>query len=417
MLNTIMNLTRLSILLKLQSGAIFVTSFLMPIVMMIILGLAITAEVPALRVDVANMDVDDAGEPEPQAAELIAALRDVAGDTEAVIICVYGADDNPEACSLAEDARYEDIGTARLEDRDAIAALEIPAGFTEQLRNGDAVSLVYRADQDFNAATVTQNTVITAVDRINSSVRIANAATEVAAEQLGAEDEAGAFAALLSQAQAALEAPPAIVNVDSSAPNVATGTNQSVPGIASMFVFITLMNTASFLVFERERGTLQRLIVMPVRRGVILMGKVLGEYVFAVLQFGLFILLGYFFLGVNFGDDPLGVVGIVLAFCSAGVGLGLLLSTLVRTADQAAGIALMLALTAAPLGGAWWPSELNPDFIQAIGRLAPIAWAMDAFTELQFQQGTLMDILPSLGVMLLMGVVFGGLAVLNFRYE
>src|SRR5690606_41999788 len=47
----------------------------------------------------------------------------------------------------------------------------------------------------------------------------------------------------------------------------------------------------------------------------------------------------------------------------------------------------LLGLTFASLGGAWWPLEIVPRYMQQIGHLSPIAWAMDAFRDLLFYQG------------------------------
>jgi ABC-2 type transport system permease protein len=107
----------------------------------------------------------------------------------------------------------------------------------------------------------------------------------------------------------------------------------------------------------------------------------------------------------------------VLTFTLAATALGLALATVVRTSAQAQGISLLMGLTLAPLGGAWWPLEIVPDFMRIIGHISPIAWAMDAFHELMWYDGTLVDILPMLGVLLGMAVVFFAWGALMFKYE
>jgi ABC-2 type transport system permease protein len=76
-----------------------------------------------------------------------------------------------------------------------------------------------------------------------------------------------------------------------------------------------------------------------------------------------------------------------------------------------------MGMTLAPLGGAWWPLEIVPDFMKTIGHLSPIAWAMDAFQEMMFYNGGVLDILPMLGVLLIMAAAFFGFGVWRFRYE
>ena len=51
-------------------------------------------------------------------------------------------------------------------------------------------------------------------------------------------------------------------------------------------------------------------------------------------------------------------------------------------------LAVLLSLTLAPLGGAWWPLEIVPAWMQAIGHVSPVAWAMDAYRSLTFYGGS-----------------------------
>ncbi|MFN2273404.1 MAG: ABC transporter permease, partial [Anaerolineales bacterium] len=85
--------------------------------------------------------------------------------------------------------------------------------------------------------------------------------------------------------------------------------------------------------------------------------------------------------------------------------------------QQASGFALLLSLILAPLGGAWWPLHIVPRFMQVIGHISPIAWSMDAFTNLIFEGGGVGSILLPVGVLLAIAVVAFALAVRFFRYE
>ena len=77
---------------------------------------------------------------------------------------------------------------------------------------------------------------------------------------------------------------------------------------------------------------------------------------------------------------------------------------------------MRLALTFASLGGAWWPLEIVPEFMQRIGHLTPVAWVMDAFRDLLFYGGGLSAILPELAVLLGAAVLLFGVGIWRFRY-
>ncbi|NDJ85413.1 MAG: ABC transporter permease [Chloroflexi bacterium] len=416
----IFELILLNMRLAVQDFTNLLLLFVMPIAMMIVLALAIGEQQTTLAIDVVNRDGDDA----PMADQFIAQLRDVSDETETVIVCVYGADDNPDDCELGDDLDNADDARTRLEEGNAAAAVIIPAGFSEALQRGEPVTITYQAEQGLNASTVTRNTVDTAIGRVAGAVQIAEAGVSTAIEQFGAydngQDQAAreeAQASLLERARAALADPPVRVELESTGEDLnRLGANQSVPGIATMFVLLTALNGASTLVQERERGTLQRLYVLPVPKFHVVFGKLGGIYAFSVMQFVIFIVVGVL-MDVSWGGNYLAIAVIVLTFALAANALGFVLATMVRTYEQAGGIALLLGLTLAPIGGAWWPMEIMPEFMQTIGHISPIAWAMDAFSELLYYDGGLVDILPMAGVLVGMAIGLTVIAVLRFGYE
>jgi ABC-2 type transport system permease protein len=137
--------------------------------------------------------------------------------------------------------------------------------------------------------------------------------------------------------------------------------------------------------------------------------------VLCVLVFAVMVSLGTIF-GVRWGN-PLGVVAIILVYSLAVTAIALAFSTLVRSQGQAAGITLLLALTLAPLGGAWWPLNFVPDWMRTLAQISPIYWSQEAFSRLIYYNGTLTDILSQLGVLLLFGAVFFAFGLARFRYE
>ncbi|NJL96005.1 MAG: ABC transporter permease [Anaerolineae bacterium] len=258
----------------------------------------------------------------------------------------------------------------------------------------------------------------TALGRLTTGVAIANQASQAAVTLLGADPATvqAEYSALRGDVRDGLEAQPATVQAESTGREVGIGANQSVPGIASMFVLISLLGNASSILLDRQRGTLQRLYVAPMRRGYILLGKMAGSFLFGFLQFLIFVVVGVL-LGVEWGDNILAIGLVIVAFCMTGTALGFLLATFVDTIDQASGIALLMALTLAPIGGAWWPLEIVPDFMQTIAHISPIFYAMSSFNEIIYYGGGLLEVLPYVGVLLAMTAAFTGAAVARFRYE
>ncbi len=418
-MKTIWNIAYLHLFIALQDRSTYVQSILVPIILMVVLALANSEDsiqTARLLVDVVDQDQS------ALSVEFIQTLQTSANQTDTVIICIYGASNNPDDCELSTSDRFEQAGMERLEDLTTSAALIIPTGFGETLINGNTIALEYRSDSQFNNQTVARTTVDAALSRFNAALAIANTGVSATETYFADYEDTSArqqdFNALRQSAEVALQTSPATLQTTSSTDEVIVGlgTRQSVPGQGSMFVLFSLLGIASYMVQERNNGTLQRLMIVPTHKFNIVAGKILGVFLFGLLQFGVFILAGSV-MGLDWGNDPFAILLLVVAYCLAGTALGFLVATFTRTAAQAANAALLFGLILAPLGGAWWPLTIVPDFMQTIGRISIISWVMEGFYELLYYNGTVIDVLPMVGALMAFAVFFMGAAVLRFRYE
>jgi ABC-2 type transport system permease protein len=150
----------------------------------------------------------------------------------------------------------------------------------------------------------------------------------------------------------------------------------------------------------------------PIRS--IVVGESLGRFGTALLQ-GLYImLLTLIIFSVNWGD-PLGAVLILVALSAVGAGAGMLLGSTFSNDQQAGGVGVMLALGLAALGGAMFPLDLFSPTMQKVAHITPHAWALDGYAELVRRGGTVVDILPELGVLTLYAAVLLALAAWRLR--
>ena len=419
-MRAIWTIARYNLLLMFKDRATFLVGLLMPALMIVLLGVAMGGDMGrTIRVDVLD---EDGG---ALSAQFLDALRDEmrAGDAS-FVLCVY-AESGADGCDLPDDiaerpADWRSLAEKRLHDTDTFGALVIPSGFGGTLRAGEPVTLRLIASADLNAPILIRQKVEAASQRLGAAVGVTNLVLDVATEAFGADavgERADAFDAVRAEVDAAWsERPIRVATQSNQGQGIPSGFNQSGPGTAIMFVFMFLLNIATLLVAEREQGTLQRLYTLPHPRWTILGGKLLGQYLYGLLEFTVLILFGAL-VGVEWGGNVPGIALIVLVFTLTATALGLALATVVRTSAQAENISLLLGLTLAPLGGAWWPLEIVPDFMQKIGHVSPIAWGMDAFGDLMFHGGGVVDILPELGVLLGMAVVCFAFGVWRFRYE
>jgi ABC-2 type transport system permease protein len=386
-----------------------ISLFILPVVMTLFLGGAFSGGGPAhIFVDV--LDADQS----PHSQQLIAELRDA---NPTLVICPA---DGAELCGLDPDTSLDlETAQARVRAEDTQAALVIPAGYGEAVAALEAVDLPYYAVANVLTGDVVRQSLETALQRVNGAAIAAQVGLGLGNALDVVADETAFSGAVFEQANRIWDNPPVSITYTMTQPsaNETSGFNQSVPGMATFFVVFSVLGAGmNGLVRERKQWTLQRLVVMPVRRGEILAGKILMHVSIGILQFVIVFIVGLF-VGIEFGSSPLALIIVMVIYTLAITALGLALAPRMRNESQVSALTTLLAMMMGALGGAWWPLDIAPPFMRVLGHFTPVAWAMDAFRELLFFNGTLADILLPVGVLAIFTVVLFGIGLFTFRYD
>ncbi len=364
--------------------------------------------------------------------------QDGSATSAAFLVELRAANDSLRLCgvdaAVAEDCGLQvgDILTTedsieRVHTNATSALLVIPAGFGAAQEAITPVALPYYSLADMT----TGDAALTAIEAVLQRTNGANVAAQVAAG-LGDRIAGGLFADEAARTEFAGQAYDNAIDlwqdravvveyrvaqqeVDDSQP-AASGFSQSVPGMATMYVLITVLGGISLMLQERKQWTLQRLAVMPVTRAQILAGKILARFTTGMIQFAILFAVGVV-VGLDFGNDPVALLVIMVVYTLCVTALAFALAPIIRTEGQAGSLITMLSLVLAALGGAWWPLEMVPDFMQKLGHLSPIAWAMDSFNSLLFYGGGLAEILPNMLLLGALTVVLFVIGIRSFRVE
>ncbi len=327
--------------------------------------------------------------------------------------------DMNDICGLTDGTLSAESALERLTNGTVRATLEIPAGFESSVLEGTPINIVYRSDIDPLQPDFLVQSVQVAVQRV-SGASVAAQVGGLAVTTLGGEDESAFRERVYAQAAQIWAAQSELVVYRSSGAtsdgNDNLGFRQSVPGMGSMYVMFTVLVGAVLLLQERKQWTLQRLVMMPVSRTQVIGGKIAARFVMGMIQYAVAFGFGMI-LGVSFGNQWAALLLMMIAFVACISAITFLLATLIQTEMQANGIITFFVLTTAPLGGAWWPLEIVPPFMQNLAMLTPMGWAMRGFGELLFYGGGLADVLLPVSVLLGVAVVCFGVAVARFRYE
>jgi drug efflux transport system permease protein len=151
-----------------------------------------------------------------------------------------------------------------------------------------------------------------------------------------------------------------------------------VPGLVGVLLTMTLVAITSMaLVRERERGTLEQLIVTPVARSSVILGKILPFVIVGYVQMTVILILGHGILGVPLhGSLPLLYV-LTLPFIIAVLGIGLLISTAVKTQTQAMQLSTFYMMPSILLTGFMFPREAMPAFCRWLAATLPMTYYLE----------------------------------------
>ncbi len=316
-----------------------------------------------------------------------------------------------------------------LAGNDVGALLIIPDGFSDGLTaegilGGGQAELILRTAPNSNVGLAVEQEVGRAVGDIARPLLIARNAV-AGIEAVRPLPDAAArdrfFEASLDAARTALaEAPP---RVEYTALTAAGDTAvydqraQSSAGQLLTWVFIPLLAASGLFAMERAYGTLRRLMVTPSRKSTFMLGTISSQLILALVQMALLVGFGILVMRVPWGREPVALLVILVSFALAGVALGTTMGTFVKTESQASNLSIMIGMSMALLGGAWWPMELFPPALQNIVKVLPTTWAMSALTDITMRGQGLVDILPEAAVLLGFAVLFFAVGVWRFKYE
>jgi ABC-2 type transport system permease protein len=190
-----------------------------------------------------------------------------------------------------------------------------------------------------------------------------------------------------------------------------------VPAVLAMILMImTMLLSAMGVVREKEIGTLEQLIVTPIRPWQLLVGKLTPFAVIGLVQMCLAAGVTVFGFGVPIRGSFLLLVGLTMLFILNTLGLGLLVSTLVQNQQQAMMGAVFGAMVPMLyLSGLIFPIENMPPAIQAVTYAIPLRYYAEIIRGV-FLRGSGISVLwPEAVTLLLMGVATLTLAALRFR--
>ena len=173
-----------------------------------------------------------------------------------------------------------------------------------------------------------------------------------------------------------------------------------VPGIVGILLTITMtLITSTAIVKERERGTLEQLIVTPISRTSLMLGKLVPFVMVGYVQMSVILALGVIFFDIPIMGSLSLLYALALVFIVASLGIGLLISTVARSQVQAMQLSFFFMLPNILLSGYIFPRAAMPEPAQWVGALLPLTWFLDILRGVLLKGVGMRDLWTQLGVL------------------
>jgi ABC-2 type transport system permease protein len=347
-------------------------TFVMPLVMLLLLGYAATNDVR--NVPLAVWDQDRS----PESRALVDAYR--AADYFKVAF---------DAGSAAEIEQLITSGAAR-------AGMTIPPGYGATLASGGAAEVAFVID---GSDPMVAQTALAAANQLGQA-----ASVELITERLAARGQGGLLT-LPVTVQAQVWYNPDLKSSHYMVP--------ALIGIIMLFLCVVLTSTA--IVRERERGTIEQLIVTPIRSWELLVGKLTPYVLIAFIDTVEILVLGVLLFGVPVaGSVPL-LLACAALFLVTPLGIGLLISTLAKSQQEAIILSLFFLLPNIFLSGFFFPIAAMPQWLQAITYLFPLNYFLTIVRGIILKGAGVAELYPQMIALAIYGLVVMTIATRRFH--
>jgi len=192
--------------------------------------------------------------------------------------------------------------------------------------------------------------------------------------------------------------------------------NFMIPGVLAMvLMIITMMLTSLGIVKEKELGTMEQLIVTPVRPHELILGKLLPFFLIGLVEIMVVVAVAVFGFGVPVKGSVWLLFGLSPTFMLTTLGLGLFISTISRNQQQAMLTAVFFILPQIILSGFVFPIENMPRLIQWLTYVVPLRYFLVIIRGLFLKAVGLNALWDETAALLVFGLAILGLSILRFR--
>lgn len=183
--------------------------------------------------------------------------------------------------------------------------------------------------------------------------------------------------------------------------------------ILFMSMFTVVFGIGSILE-DKQYNTWNKMMISPLTRTQVLGGNLIATFIVGAAQILLLMLLTNYLMGMDWGESDkfIWIILIGLLFVLTTTSIGLFLAGIVKTHEQLSTLTPIILTSTSMLGGAMWPLEIVEfKAIRFLANFTPQKWAIEGMEQIVMYNTDIMDVLPNMGVLILMSLVFFTLGV------
>ena len=189
-----------------------------------------------------------------------------------------------------------------------------------------------------------------------------------------------------------------------------------VPGIvATLLTMLTLMMTSMSIVREREMGTLEQVLVTPISAVTLLFGKIAAFIITSMFIMGMALNVGVWWFHVPFLGSSILLVALSLLYLMSTLGLGLFISTITHTQQQAMFLAWFFSIFTLLTSGYMTPIANMPVWLQHITLANPMRYFIEIVRGIMLKGATFTDLYENVVALAIFGTVIFSLSLLRFH--
>jgi ABC-2 type transport system permease protein len=191
-----------------------------------------------------------------------------------------------------------------------------------------------------------------------------------------------------------------------------------IPGIAVFLItMVTALLTGFSIVREKEAGTLEQLMVTPLKPIHVVVGKAVPFFVIGIAELMFALNFARFWFGVPFRGSYLALLAFSAAYMLSSLGIGIFTSTVARTQQQALFIIWFFLLFFLLLSGFFLPVENMPHWVQQVTLGNPVRWFMHVLREMFLKGSGFAELWREGLAMLAIGFAVFGLSLAKFNRQ